>query len=135
MFRFGARSTHRLRTCHPDLQQVLRRALSWGVIDFAVLDGHRGEKRQEEYFSTGKSNVHWPKGKHNSFPSDAVDVAPWVEDRIPWADDEYFYILAGVIMAAAAVEGVTLRAGYDWDGDTDLSDQHFNDLGHFERRT
>lgn len=134
MFKFGSHSRHRLRTCHTDLQRILKRALGWGIMDFAVMDGHRGEARQEAYFSAGKSKVHWPDGCHNTFPADAVDVAPWIGGAIPRTDTRYWYILAGMIMAAAAAEGVALRGGYDWDGDADLSDQTFNDLGHFERR-
>ena len=137
MFKFGASSQHRKRTCHQDLQRVLNLALSWGVIDFCVLDGHRGEARQMEYFNARpqRSKLPWPEGRHNRFPSDAVDVAPWVGGAIPWDDERHWYVLAGVIMAAAAKLGVELRGGYDWDGDADLSDQTFNDLGHFERRT
>ena len=29
--------------------------------------------------------------------------------------------------------GARIRGGLDWDGDRQLSDQHFDDLGHFER--
>ena len=134
-YRFGAGSEHKLRTCHADIQRVLRRALAMGVIDFTVVDGHRNEARQNEYYNSRpqRSQVQWPDGKHNAFPSDAADVAPWVNGGIPWQDSRYWYTLTGVVMAAAAVEGVVLRAGYDWDGDTDLSDQTFHDLGHFER--
>ena len=134
-FRFGARSEHKLRTCDFNIQRVLRRALLFGVLDFSIIDGHRNKARQNEYFNARpqKSQVEWPNGKHNTFPSDAVDIAPWINGGIPWEDSRYWYTLAGVVMAAAAVEGVVLRAGYDWDGDSDLSDQRFHDLGHFER--
>jgi peptidoglycan L-alanyl-D-glutamate endopeptidase CwlK len=106
------------------------------VIDIAIIDGHRNETRQNEYFNARpqRSKVQWPNGKHNTFPSDAADIAPWVNGSIPWDDSRYWYTLAGVVMAAAAVEGVELRAGYDWDGDTDVTDQSFHDLGHFERK-
>ena len=133
LFRFGARSQHRLRTCHPDIRRVMQRALSWGVIDFAILDGFRDEPRQTLYFETGKSKVQWPDGQHNVFPSNAVDIAPWVDGALPWEDSRYWYQLAGVIQAAAKAEGVDLRWGGDWDSDGDFDDQTFDDLGHFER--
>ncbi len=135
-YRFGVQSEHKLRTCHSDLQRVIRRALAMGVIDITVIDGHRNQVRQDAYFYARpqKSKVRWPHGKHNRFPSDAVDVAPWVAGEIPWDDSRYWYTLAGVVMAAAAVERVKLRAGYDWDGDTEVTDQTFHDLGHFERK-
>lgn len=132
--RFGSRSLHNLRTCHPDLVRVLKLALSWGVIDFAVVEGHRGEARQNAAFEAGNSKLRWPDGKHNDFPSRAADLAPWIGGAIPWNDRRYWDVLAGAVLAAAAQLGVELRWGGDWDGDTDLSDQKFNDLGHFELR-
>lgn len=133
-FGFSSRSKHHLRTVHPDLQRVLRRALGYGVIDFAVVDGHRGRERQDEYHRTGRSKVRWPDGKHNEFPSKAADLMPWVEgiDMYEAGNEGYWYVLAGLVMAAAAAEGINLRGGYDWDRDSNMHDQSFNDLGHFE---
>lgn len=138
-FAFGRASRAQLATMDARLQRVLRRALSYGVLDFSVLEGHRGKSRQEHYFRTGRSKVRWPDGKHNPYPSKAVDLAPWVGGGIPWAEDDerelrYWQLLAGLVLAAAAEEGVELRWGGDWDGDGDLLDQDFNDLGHFELR-
>jgi len=33
---------------------------------------------------------------------------------------------------AAKECNIKIRTGWDWDGDLDLSDQNFNDLGHIE---
>ncbi len=45
-----------------------------------------------------------------------------------------FYYFAGFVMGTAAAMGVRLRWGGDWDGDTELDDQKFRDLVHFEER-
>ena len=132
IYRFGRRSEYWLRTIHPDLRRVVRRALAISPIDFAVIDGHRDEARQADYFARGKSKVEWPDSRHNSYPSRAIDLAPWVSGGIPWDDHLQFYILIGVVMAAAKDLGVPIRGGYDWDGDGDLNDQTWHDLGHFE---
>ncbi len=136
MFEFSSRSEHHLRTIHADLKRVFRRALKLGAIDFGVIDGHRGEARQNAYFNARpqRSKVQWPNGNHNKFPSEAGDLKPWVPGRDMYAagSEKYWYVLVGVVKAAAAIEGVAIRCGADWDGDTDMDDQRFNDLGHVE---
>lgn len=131
-YRFGRRSEYWLRTIHPRLRAVVRRALEISPLDFAVVDGHRDKARQADYHARGRSQVEWPNSWHNSYPSQAVDLAPWVGGGIPWEDHRQFYILIGAVMAAAKDLHVPLRAGYDWDGDGDLDDQTWHDLGHFE---
>lgn len=132
-YSFGRRSEAELATLDADLRRVLRHALERGVIDFGVIEGHREQWAQDEAFRTGKSKLRWPNGRHNAKPSEAADLAPWIRGSIPWDDPRPWYLLAGVILSAAAELGVDLRWGGDWDGDTDLADQSFNDLGHFER--
>ena len=127
---FGARSRRELDTAHPDLQRVFFEVVKH--FDCAVLEGHRGEEAQEEAVRTGKSKIHYPDGKHNKIPSLAVDVAPW---PIDWTDKERFYYFAGFVLGIASQMGVSLRWGGDWDGDTDVKDQTFFDLPHFELRT
>lgn len=116
---FSPTSLHKLSTVHPDLRRVLERAIK--VTDFAVLCGHRGQAEQAAAFLGGTSNAEWPNSRHNSLPSEAVDVAPY---PIDWKDEKRFYLLAGVILGIAETMGVRLR----WGG-------HFKsirDLPHFE---
>ena len=40
--------------------------------------------------------------------------------------------MAGFVMGIANTVGIKLRWGGDWDKDTELKDNKFNDLGHFE---
>lgn len=49
-----------------------------------------------------------------------------------WNDKQRFSVLAGLIMAAAAEEGVKIRWGGDWDGDGNNADSSFHDMPHFE---
>jgi peptidoglycan L-alanyl-D-glutamate endopeptidase CwlK len=83
------------------------------------------------YFS-GNSKLMWPKGRHNSLPSKAVDFQPYPmpKDKAKlWASLAY---VAGRIIQMAAEDGVLIRWGGDWDSDGDLTDQTFDDLFHLE---
>jgi len=97
--------------------------------DFSVLEGHRGEVAQTAAFEAGLSQKLWPEGTHNSLPSTAADVAPY---PIDWNDTEAFIYLAGFIVGVGAVMGYRIRAGADWDGDRQMDDETFRDLGHVE---
>lgn len=124
---FSAASEAKLKTCHPDLQRLFREVLPhWNC---QILEGHRGQEAQERAVREGKSKLHWPQGNHNSFPSNAVDVAPFAID---WNDGRRFREFAGVVIQIAKRLGIRLRWGGDWDGDGDTTDQTFNDLVHFE---
>lgn len=127
MPKFGAKSIERLDTCHRDLVAVCERVIE--VYDFTVLEGHRLTERQDELFRQGKSKLKGGESKHNTFPSRAVDIAPY---PIDWNDTKRFYLLAGMMFQAAHELGIRLRWGGDWDGDWDHKDQSFFDLPHFE---
>lgn len=131
MPRFGAASEAQLATCHPDLQRVLRKAIE--VVDFSVVEGHRGQQAQEAAYAKGLSKVHYPHGKHNATPSLAADVAPY---PIDWSSRqaavERFVYLQGVIRACAHSLGVSIRQGLDWDGDLDFVEERFRDYPHVE---
>lgn len=136
-YSFGATSSSRLETCDERLQRVCKRALSYGVMDFSVTEGHRYAERQKELYDAGKSQIDGinRKGKHNYSPSLAVDLLPYpseVNGVNVWQDKQRFCVLAGLMLAAAAEEGVKLRWGGDWDGDGNNADSNFNDLPHFE---
>jgi peptidoglycan L-alanyl-D-glutamate endopeptidase CwlK len=128
---FSSGSKTALATCDERLQAIANDVISH--FDFSVLEGHRGEEAQNRAYARGLSKVRWPKGKHNSLPSKAFDLAPY---PIDWNNSEAarqrFCYLAGWIMMSATVHGVKLRWGGDWDGDRDTRDEKFRDLGHFE---
>lgn len=124
---FSKSSLDRLDTCDPRLQATLLKVIH--NFDCMVLCGHRDKTEQDTAFASGASKLKWPASKHNSTPSKAVDVLPY---PINWADTQRITYFAGYVMATALSLGVKLRWGGDWDKDTDLKDNTFDDLAHFE---
>ena len=130
MYKFSERSQKNLVTCDPRLQALFNEVIRH--VDCTIIEGHRGEQRQNELFSKGLSKVKWPNGKHNKKPSLAVDAAPYVNGKIDWNNRHLFYYFAGMVKGIAMSQNINIRFGGDWDGDFDLTDQNFNDLCHFE---
>lgn len=131
-YQFGSTSLARLATCDPSLQVVMRAALAQGLIDMTVTEGHRNEEDQNRYFNEEKSRVKYPNSKHNSNPSKAVDIAPYVNGKLSY-DQRHCCHMAGIILGIAASLGVKLRWGGNWDMDGEpVTDQDFQDLVHFE---
>lgn len=124
---YSARSREKLAQCHPDLQRVFNEVIR--TFDHVVLTGHRARHEQEAAVAAGRSKTPWPRSKHNTYPARAVDVAPYPLD---WEDTARFYFFAGYVMATAREMGIALRWGGDWDRDTQVRDNTFNDLVHFE---
>ncbi len=125
---FGRTSANNLRTCHPLLRLLFERVVEeW---DCSITEGHRGRTAQDRMYLAGASQLQWPKGKHNDYPSRAVDAHPY--PRPDWGDHAAFVLFAGRVQGVALMLGIEIRWGGDWDGDSDLSDQTFNDLVHFE---
>lgn len=127
MPRFSQESSRKLAECHQDLQDIA--ALAILISDFKVITGHRNRAEQNRLYDIGRSQVEYPDSKHNSWPSNAFDLAPW---PIDWEDTSRFYVLAGVILACAHILKIEIRWGGDWDSDGDLTEERFKDLGHFE---
>jgi hypothetical protein len=124
---FGKKSTEKLAQCDKRIQEVLNEVVKH--FDCSILCGHRGKEEQNEAYHSGRSKLKFPKSKHNGLPSMAVDVAPY---PIDWNDIKRFHYFAGFVVGIAASKGITLRYGGDWDRDTQLKDNNFNDLPHFE---
>jgi len=127
MPRFSERSKQRLSTCRQELQDLFSEVIK--EFDCTIICGHRAEPEQTEAFKAGFSKAEWPNGKHNSKPSNAVDVLPC---PIIYADTDRMYYFAGYVRGVASKMGIKIRWGGNWDGDTEVRDQTFNDLGHFE---
>lgn len=126
---YGARSMRVIGECDWRLQHVANRALALDVLDIAAIEGHRDEEAQERAWRQKLSHKRWPESLHNRDPSHAIHLVPWPLD---WRDTERFYLLGGVVLAAARLEGVAIRFGGDWDGDGQVRDQTFMDLAHYE---
>ena len=129
MARFGKTSKERLATCDERLQKVFNEVIKY--IDCSVLEGHRSEERQNKLYEKGKTEVRYPKGRHNHKPSRAVDVVPY---PIDWNDRERFHLFAGFVLGLARGMGILLRWGGDWNMNFEVDDNMFDDFPHFEIR-
>lgn len=133
MPKFSQESLNQLQTCDIDLQIVFKEVIKY--FDCKVLEGHRGEAAQNKAYREGKSQLPYPKGNHNAFPSKAVDVYPCPIDMKDLRRFDYF---AGFVMAIADMlkdQGKirhNIKWGGDWNDDTQVKDNNFNDLVHFE---
>lgn len=124
-YAWGKTSMSRLDTCHPLLIELFERVIRRPDLpsDLTVLCGHRGEAAQRAAVASGASKLRWPKSKHNSVPSLAVDVAPYVGGAVSWDWAHYHPIVPHVRAEWAAMQaeglvpaGVTLTWGGDWSG-------------------
>ena len=127
MPRFSSRSINRLKTCDARLQELFYQVVKH--FDCTILEGHRGKERQDKAYADGKSKVQYPDGKHNQFPSVAVDVAPY---PIDWSDRDRFHYFGGFVLGVAKQMGMNIRWGGDWDSDGDYEDETWRDGPHFE---
>lgn len=132
----GPASRKNLATCEAELREVIQAVAEYYPL--TVIVGFRNKEAQDQAFMEGKSKLRWPNSKHNTTPSKAVDVAPLRWDPIAkktyidWSDTLGFANLAGYILNEARHQGVRLRWGGDWDSDTEIKDERFLDLVHFE---
>lgn len=124
----------RLATCEEDIQKVVGKVIEkWNI---NIIFGHRGKEDQDKAIAEGKTKLQWPNSKHNTTPSKAIDMCP-VEvvgkrENIDWKDRERFSLFAGYVLGIAEAMGVGIRWGGDWDQDTEVKDNNFDDLVHFE---
>lgn len=113
--------------------------------DCSIIEGHRTQDVQNEYFTRKLTTVRYPGSKHNQMPSRAVDVVPYIKEMggavFPQEDDpkDVFlrktgacYMFLGYVKRIADEMGIKIRMGADWDSDRNLLDQKFHDLPHIE---
>ena len=127
MPRFGRKSKERLATCDERLQKVFNEVIKY--VDCSVLEGHRSGERQDKLFEEGKTKVKYPNGRHNAYPSKAVDITPY---PVNWEDRERQTLFAGFVLGIAKGMDINLRWGGDWDMDFQVNDNKFDDFPHFE---
>ncbi len=118
-YRYSKRSELKLDSCHFSLQLLAREMLAMEIVDIVILSGRRGMKEQNALYPK-YSNAMWPSSKHNVEPpkklSDAIDMAPIVNGKIPWQKDdegyEFWYILGGMAMAIAKKHSLNIKWAY-----------------------
>lgn len=144
-FALGNNSRMKLDTCHKDLQLIIEVVISRTKVDFGISEGQRSLARQKQLFDEGKSKIDGinKRGKHNYFPSSAVDIFiyhPDLQTRRKLAYDKmHLAYVAGLIDSVAAelyAKGDIshlVRWGANWDSDGIIDyDQSFDDFPHFE---
>jgi len=125
---FSKKSLEILSTCELPLQVLMRLAIQSGQ-DFSIICGHRGEEEQNEAFAQGHSKLRYPKSKHNTSPSQAVDIAPY---PIDFSDIQRFKKLSVIIKDTWSKMSEIEKAGWElqWGGDW----KTFRDYPHWELR-
>ena len=150
MNKFGKTSTARLETCSAHLQLVCQEAIKRTpffadrtrqvvVPDLIVICGHRTKAEQQKAYDHGMSKVQWPDSKHNTDPSIAVDIGPYIKDlpgHIPWSNKMIWKSLYSLMMEVSDDLDIPLRSGIDWNGDGVFVDidptESFWDAPHYE---
>lgn len=126
----GTASLARYDTLHPALQMLVLTILE--RMDVTVVCGHRSKEEQNKAVNEGKSSLRYPKSKHNSDPSLAVDIAPYIRKKgVQWGVAEVSH-MQGRIAEIAEYLNIPLRWGGDWDGDGDSSEHKLRDYVHIE---
>lgn len=116
---FSKQSLEKLYTCDKRLQDICYEVIKH--YDFRVICGYRNKVDQDQAIKAGVSNTPWPTSRHNSSPSQAVDIAPF---PINWEDIGRFKELAQHMQFAADKLGIKIR----WGGNF----KTFKDYPHFE---
>ena len=130
MRKWGNGSIEQLNTCTDDVQWLLTTVLE-EVADVSAIEGHRNEERQNSLYPK-YTKLKFPHGKHNEYPSKAVDVQPYPTPDTDVKLAAALGYIAGRAKAIGLERGLIVRWGGDWDQDGDLTDQTFDDLYHLE---
>ncbi len=115
VYRLGRGSKRELRGVHPDLVEVVKKAILITKQDFTVHDGMRTVAEQRENIARGVSRT--MKSKHLPQAdgwSHAVDLVPYINGRLRW-EWNAIYPIAGAMRSAAREKGVAVRWGGSWE--------------------
>lgn len=134
-FKYGKGSERVLATVDMYIVHIFRKALALGLTDISAVSGHRGEKEQNNlyYHDPQLSEKLYPDSRHNTKSlSKAIDAFPYVAGKVSYNYYHCIY-LAGIVMALDKLDSDLLRWGGNWDSDPEImTDQDFQDLGHYE---
>jgi peptidoglycan L-alanyl-D-glutamate endopeptidase CwlK len=140
MNKLSNKSKEVYNTLHPKLQLIIDHVLT--VTDISLIEGIRSAEKQNEYYQSGKSKLHWPNSRHNRTNdstldkmefdiSDAVDLVPYPSG---YKDKEQMIYVAGIFIGVATMLGIPIRWGGDWSTDGVINNKRddFFDCWHFE---
>lgn len=128
-FKLSSRSEANLNDVDERLVKVIHRALEISSADFAVIEGKRTMKKQEENVRKGVSKT--MASRH--LTGHAVDILPSaIKPGMNW-DLKYFMPALTAIKQAGDELGVPLRFGINWKNDPSLPiETKFIDAPHVE---
>ena len=134
MPRYSRISKERLSTCDQRLQDLFNEVIKH--VDCSISEGHRSKERQNKLYDEKRSTLRYPRGRHNSNPSKAVDATPYPVD---YEDRERQTLFAGFVIGIGRSMGHNIRWGGNWDmyeenGRWEVEDNNFDDMPHFEIR-
>lgn len=95
-FKLSQRSLSRLDGVHPDLVEVVKRAIEITEVDFGVTEGVRTQARQRALVASGASQT--MNSRH--LTGHAVDVVAYEGSTISWQWPLYFQIAEAFRLAA-----------------------------------
>jgi len=108
-YKWGKASQDRLATCDKRLQDLANMMLERSDFDLTVTCGYRTKDEQEEAFKNGKSRAVFGKSKHNTFPSQAIDITPypqnWDKNDIRW------WKMIALAYEVARIKNIKIRSG------------------------
>lgn len=108
-FKYSKKSIERIEECDERLQLIAYELIH--RMDVSVLCGHRNKKDQDAAFAAGKSRLRWPNGKHNKWPSQAIDIAPY---PINWNNIKRFEVMLKHVTDIAKELKIKIRLGRDF---------------------
>lgn len=95
---FSKSSKDKLKTCDSELQILFNYVIKY--FDCTIVCGERGKEAQNKAFEDGFSTVQYPHSKHNSSPSQAVDVVPY---PTLYSDEKKIIEFGGFVMGIATM--------------------------------
>lgn len=122
-FSLSRRSLQRLHEVHPDLVQVVERAIQITEVDFGVLEGLRSKERQQKLFRNKASLLDGVTRISRHQTGHAVDLGVYVERELRW-DWPLYHQIARAMKSAAQQLQTPLEWGGDW--------KRFPDGPHFQ---
>ncbi len=108
-YSFSAKSIGKLSGVHKDLQRVMLNAIDNSPYDFGISEGLRTKERQQELFSSGKSQT--MRSRH--LTGHAVDIVLFVDGQVTW-DFEKYRLVADHIKTVAKELNIPIEWGGDW---------------------
>jgi len=109
-YKWGKKSLDLLATCDKRLQLLANEMIKASDFDLTITCGYRSQAEQEEAFNQGKSKAHFGQSKHNTFPSEAIDMMPC--SPINWDTKDYrWWKMIAMAYEIARKHNIKIRSG------------------------